>query len=97
MRSGRVLLWTAMKEGLLGGTLGVSSKSELEEAHAHVARWIGSESTSARRLSARWARQGGWRGGGAAGCRWPARFGRPSGWSSGARGDRVDERRAVRA
>jgi hypothetical protein len=37
-----------MKGGLPGGTLGVSSKSELEEAHAHVARWIGSESTAAR-------------------------------------------------
>ena len=31
-------------------TLGVSSRSELEEARVHVARWIGSESTSARRL-----------------------------------------------
>jgi transposase len=39
-----------MKEGLPGGTLSVSSRSELEEAHAHVARWTGSESTPARRL-----------------------------------------------
>ena len=45
-----LLHWTAMKEGLLGGTLSVSSRSELEEAHSHVARWIGSESTSAGRL-----------------------------------------------
>jgi transposase len=31
-----------MKEGLLGGTLSVSLRSELEEARLHVARWIGS-------------------------------------------------------
>jgi hypothetical protein len=30
-----------MKEGLLGGTLSVSSRSELEEARLHVARWAG--------------------------------------------------------
>jgi hypothetical protein len=42
---------TAMKEGLLGGTLTVSSRSEPEEARVHVARWIGSESTQGRRLS----------------------------------------------
>ena len=42
-----------MKEGLLGGTLGVSSRSEPEEARVHVARWIGSESTQGRRLPAR--------------------------------------------
>jgi transposase len=47
-----------MKEGLPGGTLGGSSKSELEEDHAHVARCIGSESTSARRLPARRSRRG---------------------------------------
>jgi Transposase len=47
-----------MKEGLPDGTLGGSSKSELEEDHAHVARWIGSGSTSARRLPARRARRG---------------------------------------
>src|SRR5215207_8732714 len=35
---------TAMNEGLPGGTLSVSSESEVEEAHAHVARWIGSQS-----------------------------------------------------
>jgi hypothetical protein len=40
------LLRTAMSEGLPGGTLGVSSKSELEGAHAHVARRIESQSTS---------------------------------------------------
>jgi hypothetical protein len=40
-------LWTAMKVGLLGGRLGVSSRSEHEEARSHVARWIGPESTSA--------------------------------------------------
>src|SRR3954452_22321940 len=45
----QVLLWTAMKGGLPGGTLQrVYRRSELEEAHAHVARWIGSKSTSAR-------------------------------------------------
>jgi transposase len=38
-----------MKGGLLGGTLGVSSRSEREEARSRVARWFGSESTSARR------------------------------------------------
>jgi hypothetical protein len=39
-----------MKEGLLGGTLGVSSRSELEDARVHVARWTGSESQEGRRL-----------------------------------------------
>jgi hypothetical protein len=33
-----------MKEGLLGGTLDVSPRSELEEARLQVARWAGSES-----------------------------------------------------
>ena len=33
-----------MKEGLPGGTLSVSSESEVEEARTHVARWIGSQS-----------------------------------------------------
>ena len=51
--------WTAMKEGLPGGTLGVSSRSELEEARSHVARWIGSESTSARCLPALRSRRAG--------------------------------------
>ena len=41
-----------MEEGLLGGTLSVSPRSELEEARLHVARWIGSESQEGRRLSA---------------------------------------------
>src|SRR4051794_5687052 len=41
-----------MKEGLPGGTLErVNRRSELEEAHAHVARWIGSKSTSSRCVS----------------------------------------------
>jgi hypothetical protein len=44
---------TAMKEGLLSGTLSVSSRSELEKANAHVARWIGSEWSSARYLLGR--------------------------------------------
>ena len=47
-----LLLWTAMKEGLLGDRLGVSPRSEHEEARSHVARWFGSESTSARCLPA---------------------------------------------
>jgi transposase len=38
-----------MKEGLLGGTLSVSSRSELGEARVRVARWIGFESTRGRR------------------------------------------------
>jgi hypothetical protein len=42
-----------MKEGLLGATLSVSSRSEREEARSRVARWFGSESTAARRPSAR--------------------------------------------
>ena len=41
-----------MKEGLLGGTLGVSPRSESEEARLHVARWTGSESPQGRRLPA---------------------------------------------
>ena len=44
--------WTAMKEGLLGGTLSVSSRSELEEARLYVARWIGPESKENRRVPA---------------------------------------------
>jgi integrase/recombinase XerD len=39
-----------MKEGLLGGTLSVSSRSELEEARLHVARWVGSKSPNGERL-----------------------------------------------
>jgi hypothetical protein len=46
------LLWTAMKEGLLGGTLDVSPRSESKEARLHVARWAGSESKEDRRLPA---------------------------------------------
>src|SRR3954470_8133925 len=41
-----------MKEGLFGATLGVSSRSESEEARLHVACWTGSESSQGRRLSA---------------------------------------------
>ena len=41
-----------MKEGLLGGALCVSPKSELEEARLRVARRIGSKSQEARRVSA---------------------------------------------
>jgi hypothetical protein len=37
------------QEGLLGGTLGVSSRSDPEEARVHVARWSGSESAQGRR------------------------------------------------
>jgi hypothetical protein len=48
----RLPLWTAMKEGLLGGTLVVSPRSEFKEARLHVARWIGFESAQGRRLSA---------------------------------------------
>jgi transposase len=36
--------------GLPGGTLGVSSRSEHEEARSYVARWVGFESSSARCL-----------------------------------------------
>ena len=45
--SRRLLPRTAMKEGLLGDRLGVSSRSEHEEARSYVARWVGSESSSA--------------------------------------------------
>ena len=69
-RAGRRLsLWTAMKEGLLGDRLGVSSRSEHEEARSYVARWIGSESTSARRLPARRCRRARRAHRRAAGCR----------------------------
>ena len=44
--------WTAMKEGLPGGTLSVSSRSELEEARLHVARWTEPEPKEDRRLAA---------------------------------------------
>ena len=40
----RLPLGTAMKEGLLGGTLVVPSRSESKEARDHVARWAGFES-----------------------------------------------------
>src|SRR5215207_251770 len=42
-----------MKGGLAGGTLSVAPKSELEEAHAHVACWIGSGSTPGRKRALR--------------------------------------------
>src|SRR4051794_13805254 len=47
-----VLLRTAMKEGLFGATLGVSSRSESNEARLRVACWTGSESSQGRRLAA---------------------------------------------
>jgi hypothetical protein len=39
-----------MKEGLLGGTLGVSARSESEEARLHVARWAGFDRDDKERL-----------------------------------------------
>ena len=91
--------WTAMKEGLLGGTLVVSPRSESKEARLHVARWIGFESTQGRRLPGLDAGGDRRRVGVAAGCRRPARPGREGGdvGAGGSWGDRVDERRAVRA
>ena len=87
-----------MKEGLLGDTLQQRPpRSELEEARLHVARWIGSESKPARCLSAVGRRRAG-RGSsrrrrttmGCAAC--AAGLGARR---AGARGDRVDDRRAV--
>ena len=72
-------------------------RSELEEADSHVACWIGSESTSARCLRARRARRAGRGGRGACGRQRVARLGAALGGAPGAGGDRVDERRAVRA
>jgi hypothetical protein len=37
-------LWNAMKEGLLGGKLRLSPRTNLEEARLHVACWIRSQS-----------------------------------------------------
>jgi hypothetical protein len=54
-RCSALSLWTAMKEGLLGDRLGVSSRSEHEEARSYVARWAGSESAPAGRLFGRYA------------------------------------------
>src|SRR4051794_36501745 len=65
--------WTAMKEGLLGGTLDVSPRSESKEARLHVARWAGSESKEDRRLPAVAGRRDRRRVGLAAGCRRAAR------------------------
>ena len=53
------LLWTAMNEGLPGGTLSVSPESELEAIRSHVARWIGSQS-AAGSISVCWMSAGGW-------------------------------------
>src|SRR3954471_11669060 len=92
-----VSLWTAMKEGLLGGTLSLSSRSELEEARLHVARWAGSESSAARRLLGRRRRRGGRADCGAAGRRWAAPPRREAARSARPGGDRVDDRGAVRA
>ena len=76
-----------------------SPRSELEEAHLHVARWIGSESPQDRCLPAvsGWRDRRGVRV--AARCRRPAWPGAPGGASraAGAGGDRVDDRCAVRA
>src|SRR4051812_24964136 len=91
--------WTAMKEGLLGGTLDVSPRSESKEARLHVARWAGSESKEDRRLPAVGGGRGRRRVGLAAGrgrAAWPRRPGGHVGLA-GARRDRVDERRAVRS
>src|ERR1700738_1707338 len=90
-----------MKEGLLGGTLCVSSISDHEEARFNVARWIGFEPQARGLLPAR----RGWRAcrgcGGAAGWRWVGPLharNRGASWQrAGARSDRVDERCAVRA
>src|SRR4051794_24647454 len=86
-----------MKEGLLGGTLSLSSRSEHEEARLHVARWVGSESSAARRLLGRRRRRGGRADGGAAGCRRAAPPRRPPERRTGEGGDRVDDWGAVRA
>ena len=43
----RRLVRTAMKEGLLGGKLRLSSRTDLEEAHLHVARRTRSKSKEA--------------------------------------------------
>jgi hypothetical protein len=37
-----------MKEGLLAGTLSLSSRNEQKKARLHVARWVGFESGTAR-------------------------------------------------
>src|SRR3954454_927768 len=94
-----VTLRTAMKEGLLGGTLDVSPRSESKEARLHVARWAGSESKDDRRLPAVGGGRGRRRVGLAAGRGRAARPRRPGGHVglAGARRDRVDERRAVRS
>src|SRR5512132_4593981 len=88
-----------MKEGLLGGTLVVSPRSESKEARLDVARWIGFESPQGRRLPALRGGRDRRRVGVAAGCRRAARLGREGRdvGAGGAWGDRVDERRAVRA
>jgi hypothetical protein len=72
-------------------------RSEREGARSDVARWIGSGSTSARRLPARRARRIGRGDGCAAGRRRLARPGAAARGSARAGGDRVDERRTVRA
>src|SRR3954454_24858455 len=92
-----LLLRTAMKEGLLGGTLDVSPRSESKEARLHVARWAGSESKEDRRLPAVGGGGDGRRVGLAAGRRGPAgarrarrHVGRTGRWRY-----RVDERRGL--
>src|SRR3954470_6675193 len=93
-----LLHWTAMKEGLLGGTLDVSPRSESKEARLHVARWAGPESKEDRRVPAVAGRRDRRRVGLAAGRRRPARARRPRRHVgvAGAWRDRIDERRAVR-
>src|SRR4051794_2557385 len=66
-----------MKEGLLGATLSVSSRSEREEARSHVARWTGSESPEDRRVRALRACRGRRGVRVTAGCRRPAGAGAP--------------------
>jgi hypothetical protein len=95
----RLLPWTAMKEGLLGGTLVVSPRSESEEARLDVARWAGFESPEDRCVPAVVGRRDRRRVGLATGRRRAARACGPrlDVGCAGARGGRVDERRAVGA
>jgi hypothetical protein len=69
----------------------------LRRPNAHVARWTGSESTSTTSVCSTSAASWSLSTAAPPGCRWPARPGGASRWASGARGDRVDERRAFRA
>jgi hypothetical protein len=62
----------AMKEGLLAGTRSLSSRSEQKQARLHVARWVGFESSTARRLPGRRERRARRAHRGAARRRWAA-------------------------